>query len=309
MTPDMPTYYTQPGPMTALPDEAINRALLDGLPADVPGITAAVRNTLLHPCHAMQIGIEITDDRRRELNIRSAAGLLRAIHHVDPRPLTVARPVEQRITGTCRDFTTLAVALLRHTGIAARGRCGFGTYLRPPGADLPYIDHWISEYWRADDQRWARVDEEFDPDGELPPGINFDLSDMPFDRFLTGGDAWARCRTGEADPDQFGFAEWHGWQFILGNLLRDVASLNKVEMLPWDVWGYMPDENAPHADASRAHLDRLAALTRSGDTAFEDVLAAYDDEHIRVPPVFTSCWWMTETWFEVKLADVTEQVT
>ena len=68
---------------------------------------------------------------------------------------------------------------------------------------------------------------------------DFDLMDVPRDRFMVAGEAWAQCRSGHAEPDAFGIFDMRGLWFVAGNLLRDLAALNDREMLPWDVWGAM----------------------------------------------------------------------
>jgi hypothetical protein len=74
--------------------------------------------------------------------------------------------------------------------------------------------------------------------------------------------------------------------FIAGNVLRDLASLNRMEMLPWDVWGTMDMNDEALTDEKKALFDRVAALTLAGDDAFADVRAIYEsDERLRVPPV------------------------
>ena len=102
---------------------------------------------------------------------------------------------------------------------------------------------------------------------------DFDILDVPRDRFLIAGDAWAQCRAGKADPAKFGiaFANLRGLWFIAGNLVRDVAALNKMEMLPWDVWGAMPQPDESLTDEQLAFFDRLAALTRAPDSSFAEL--------------------------------------
>ena len=87
---------------------------------------------------------------------------------------------------------------------------------------------------------------------------------MPRDRFLVAGDAWRLCRDGDADPASFGLSSLNeaGYWWIAGNLLRDVAALNNMEMLPWDVWGAMPAPDEAISDEQYALFDRLAGLTR-----------------------------------------------
>ena len=58
------------------------------------------------------------------------------------------------------------------------------------------------------------------------------------EQFLTAGHAWQAWRAGQLDADRCGLTsiDEHGAFWIAGNLRLDLAALNKVEMLPWDVW-------------------------------------------------------------------------
>ena len=90
------------------------------------------------------------------------------------------------------------------------------------------------------------------------------------------------CRLGQADPQQFGIFDMHGWWFIWGDLVRDFLDLNKVEILPWDGgWGYLNHQlkNPPPGEKEIPFFDRIAALTLAGDTAFPRVRAEYDSDH------------------------------
>jgi len=40
------------------------------------------------------------------------------------------------------------------------------------------------------------------------------------------------CRAGKENPDLFGILNMHGLWFIAGNVIRDLLSLNKTELLP-----------------------------------------------------------------------------
>jgi transglutaminase-like putative cysteine protease len=161
------------------------------------------------------------------LNIRLASTLIATLAALDPTPLWQERTPKTRVVGTCRHFATLACALLRLRGIPARARCGFGMYfLQGRGAD-----HWITEYWHSDGQRWVRVDTE-----HLGADYVENLADLADGEFLTGGEAWHRYRRGSVDPHMFGVpGTSHAWgpAEISGNAVRDLASLCKVEMLPF----------------------------------------------------------------------------
>ena len=114
-----------------------------------------------------------------------------------------------------------------------------------------------------------------------------DLHDVPRDRFIVAGDAWTRSRADDADPDTFGlsFLKEGGFWWIASNMLRDVAALNNMEMLPWDVWGAMPAPNETPSDEVMALFDRLAELTHAPDAAFAELRARYDADDDDYRPV------------------------
>jgi hypothetical protein len=270
-------YYATPGLMT---DPGAQARILKALPAEISALCQIVQQNLLHIFWAKSYGIILTKEREQEVNIRRASTMLAQIEARDDRLLTVPRPPEKRLVGNCRDFTVLLVTLLRHQGIPARARCGFGTYFRDK---LQYVDHWVCEYWNADEDRWIMVDAQVDEVQIKALGITFDPCDMPDDQFLNGGKAWRMARAGEADPDQFGIFDMHGLWFIRGDHVRDVAALNNMEMLPWDDWGVIDAKDAD-SDETLALLDRAAALTvQPGNESFADLRALYEgDDRLRV---------------------------
>ena len=71
-----------------------------------------------------------------------------------------------------------------------------------------------------------------------------------------------------------------------GNVLRDLASFNRMELLPWDVWGMMDANDAGLTDEKKALLDHVAALTLAGDHAFSEIRRTYESEdRLRAPSV------------------------
>jgi len=254
--------------------------LFDGLPRDVVGLAGVAQGLLLHEHIAPAYGVTLLDERRSSVHIRPVERLLERLLAEDERPLTTVRPLETRLAGNCRHFTLLMVAMLRVQGVPARARCGFGAYLEPGY----FVDHWVAEYWNTAEARWVRVDAQLDAVQQELFNIDFDPLDVPHDRFVIAGDAWAQCRTGEADPSRFGIFDMNGLWFIAGNLVRDAAALNKVELLPWDVWGAMPGPGETLNEDQLAFFDRLAALTRTPDASFAELRALYaGDERLRVP--------------------------
>jgi len=60
--------------------------------------------------------------------------------------------------------------------------------------------------------------------------------------------------------------------------MRDAAALDDVEVLPWDLWGAMPE---PQDTVDVALFDQLAAATAGPSMA--DVRRLLSDERLRVP--------------------------
>ena len=74
-------------------------------------------------------------------------------------------------------------------------------------------------------------------------------------------------RRGVLDPATCGLSSdgLHGAWFVAGNVVRDLAALNKHEMLAWEVWGIMHEwgGDRPIPEAVSACLDTVAATERS----------------------------------------------
>ncbi|SKA39241.1 Transglutaminase-like superfamily protein [Enhydrobacter aerosaccus] len=269
-------FYRQP---VDLSDPGTLGALFDSISSGPAACAKVVQGLLMHEHVAPAYGLALTDSQHAQAHIRSVSAMLESIVEHDPRPLTEARAVSARQIGVCRHFTLLHVAMLRRQGLPARARCGFGAYFQPG----KFIDHWVTEYWNAPEKRWAMVDSQMDSVQRELFKLAFDPLDIPKGEFLVAGEAWARCRSGQADPANFGVLDMYGLWFIASNVIRDLAALNNREMLPWDGWGAMtPDD----ARIDLAFIDRLAALSREPDAHFAELRAIYrDDRRVAVPSV------------------------
>ncbi|MDF3012009.1 MAG: hypothetical protein K0Q78_213 [Cellvibrio sp.] len=267
-------FYSRPGGMTSAGKFA---PLLAALPNDVAAIVRIVQGLGIYDVVAPDFyGFNIPDQRKNEIHLRPLEEMLNRLLAIDNQPLTVARPVEKRLVSRCRNFVLLLLSTLRAKGIPARARCGFGAYFNPG-----LVDTQLDEVW----QEKLKID--------------FDILDVPRDRFLVAGDAWAQCRAVEADPSKFGisFVNLRGLWFVAGNLVRDVAALSKMEMLPWDVWGAQPKPDEQLNDEQLEFFDKLAALSRDPDASFDELRKLYtEDNNLRVPAkVFNSLLNRAET--------------
>lgn len=266
--------YAAPAAMTALPD-----GFAEELPRDVAGLFRVVQGLMMHRFWGGAYGETITEARSAEAQMRSSRDIVARAHAIDPSPIATARPPSKRVIGVCRHFSVLAAALLRRQGVPARARCGFGLYF-----DGNPVDHWVVEYWDAAAGAWRLGDAQMDAVQRSALKLPFDPLDVPRDQFLVGGEAWRRCRAGEADPTSFGIMDLRGLWFVAGNLVRDIAALNNMEMLPWDVWGgaMFGPEDSPSAEAL-SRLDAGAPLSLAPDHHVEQLRALYLDPDWRVP--------------------------
>lgn len=169
--------------------------------------------------------------------------------------------------------------MARHQGIPVRARVGFATYFSPGF----HTDHEVVEWWDAGEQRWKLLDPELSDRHVAHFKIGFDPFDVPRDAFLVGGRAWQVCRSGEADADMFGLdpraPQPRGMRFVRGHVVQDLAALNKVELLLWDIWGLM---DAP-PDTAVSLLDDVAERTLAGDS-LTDLQRLYALPGLAVPP-------------------------
>jgi hypothetical protein len=283
-------YRTQ----SKLSDPGAFAPLFDALPDDLDSLCEAVRNIYVH---YMSGRIEKT--RKSEVDLRYTSAILERVQALHPRPLAVARTRNRKVVGCCRDAALLLCSMMRHKGIPARMRVGFATYIRVGLGLKPLkLDHAVTEYWDAG--RWKLVDAEQDDALIKHNQLDFDVHDIPRDRFLVGGRAWQMARRGEADPNQFcGGPDdfFKGLWAIRNRMLGDLSALNKAELLLWDSWGWMEYEFKP-TEADKAMLDHIADVTQQGDEAFDEIRALYAKHPFKAPPV-VMCYSPAAKWKQV----------
>jgi hypothetical protein len=276
-------YYRQCEAMTSIDARP---AEPNPFPRGLAALCELIQGLLIHRDMArFAYGVTLSEERINDAHLRPIREMLARIRALDGRPLTVPRAPGGRMVAVCRHFSLMLCAILRRQGVAARARCGFGAYFTPDR----FEDHWVCEYWNADKARWILVDAQLDAVQRKILPVDFDPLDVPRDRFIVASDAWQMCRAGRTRAERFGLSFVPGlsgaW-FIAGNLVRDLAALNRMEMLPWDVWGLMQMGDDGLLDGGMgALLDRAAAATLGGDGALAEVRALYEDDRLRVPPV------------------------
>jgi len=102
--------------------------LIAGLPVDISALCRALQGLLIHEAWIERQGLDTAGFSGQGRATLPVARRLEQLLTIDPRPLTIARPGASRALATCRDFALMTCAVLRHHGVPARLRCGFGRY-------------------------------------------------------------------------------------------------------------------------------------------------------------------------------------
>lgn len=263
-------FYAAPGRFTAVHDPELP-------PGEIEKVVEVVQGLLIYDLAAEPMyGVELSPQQAGAIHERDSARLVATIRAVDSRPLCEARPAGNRVGARCHAFSRLTVTMLRSAGVPARARCGFGAYFRPGWLE----DHWVAEYWDPTVEAWRMADAQLDAAWRAMIEFTGDPLAITSTEFVTAGHAWQAWRRGDLDAGTCGLSSIgeHGAHWIAHNLRLDLASLNKVEMLPWDVWGAGWEPGEQPTEAVLDLFDRAAALTVDPDSRFADLCAMYDSD-------------------------------
>jgi Transglutaminase-like superfamily len=259
--------------------------LLEVLP-DPHSLPHAAGRLLLHPFVAPMRGVEIPPAAADDRDIRSVEAMLDRVHQRDARPLAVERAPEQRLFCVCAGFARVATAVLRQHAVPARCRVGFAAYFNPGFLE----DHWVCEYW--DGEGWCLLDAQLDEAAAQELGITFAPWNVPRDQFIDASTAWRRMRAAELDPAKMGLSVLGltGTWFVVGNVMLDVAALNKEEMLPWEKWSIGRECGPGHELASEwaEQLDQVARLLAGAPDAPLAQRVYRERDWLRVTPTVLS---------------------
>ncbi|MFG2961454.1 transglutaminase domain-containing protein [Streptomyces sp. NPDC048291] len=263
--------YAQQSPITRLTRH--QHGLLDGLPRDPLSICASAQNLVVSPQEAIAAGIP--ENRIKEQGVRPVRDLLAILTELWPERLERWRPLEVRVVGTTRHSAVLACSMLRAQGYATRVRCG---YLAPISGKEPRT-HWTTEWWSESDGRWIRM--------EFFPAISGSdrRSGQASIEFVTAGEAWQLCRSRSPGRSPIGLDIFGAGASaeISADVVRDLAALGKLEMLPTDAWGRMTAPQSGLASAAYLNLiDVVASVCNRGDLSGIVRLRAGVD--LAVPP-------------------------
>ena len=238
--------------------------LFSVLPKDIRLLRGIVQGLIIHNYDDKINEISFPEERLSEIDSRYVSIILRKLLRLANKPLSEIRTKNEKVIGSCRDFSLLLCSILRYQGVPARLRYGFTNYLYK-GFNH---DQAMMEYWNAEKNRWCLVDvrtsEQLITARNLK--LDFDLCDVPRDRYIVAGKAWQLCRDEGANPNHFGAGlsnKFRGKHYIFEKLVQDLASLNKCEMLLWDYWGIMLNDHNSYYDEQL--LNEIVAKVVSPD--------------------------------------------
>lgn len=238
--------------------------LLLNCPNQLNEICAFAQDLLIHAYWLDKYQYSVSESvKHQEMQLRTIAEILDLGTSKNKNILEPSRTPPQKVISICRDFSLMVCSILRAKEIPARIRCGFATYLTPD----QFEDHWVCEYWNKETANWAKVDAQLDEIHLKYLKIDFDVCNVPNDKFLFAGEAWELCRSGKENPARFGIQGLTGLSFIKANVIRDLFALRKIEMLPWDMgWGILNGSLVEIPDATEMlFIDEIAAISRASD--------------------------------------------
>lgn len=186
----------------------------------------------------------------------------------------VNRKAEDKIHVTCRGEAILLAATLKAKGYSARVRSGFAPYIKYDGVSY---DHWITEYYDEIKQRWILVDaDEHCPDHEM----EFDLNDIPRNKFIFGAEAYLGMRTGKYKTEEIYYASdpaTLGLKASIRGLFYDFHSLMNDEIIFLHLPKYIQDKNFELSEEEYIELDNLAELLLEPDKNFDKILDIWNN--------------------------------
>jgi len=247
----------------------------------------------------------VTGERLKEVDLRYADAMFDRLLEMGSPNLSRDRPSEERLPGCCRDFAVLFVSMARHKGIPARVRMGYATYFKPSW----FLDHVIAEVWDSGETRWRLIEPEITR--AIVTRVGFDPLDVPRDQFVTGPRAWIAARSGRIDPERFVVSPdledpyTRGWLSLRHHVVQDLAALNKAEMLVWDQWGILNEDDP--LGRSR-ELDELAREIEETNCSPAIVAKWSRVEGLKITPSVTSYSPAYESAIEVDIRPVFDGV-
>jgi|688.fasta_scaffold220920_2 hypothetical protein len=258
--------------------------LRDELPDDIREIGLLVRANIIHRVTLANGNTGVNSDnqygdmtkvpwwRQPEDDVLpTASAMLAELYHRDQRGFVRDRSEDKRLILTCRFVAILMASILKSKGLPARVRSGFESYAPPrPGVSC---DHWITQYWKANESRWITIDADC-----CRCGMDFDPFDIPKNKFDWSAETWLNSRRGKSNPKRFWNAGgYDGLMPISWELFYDFHCIMNNEI----IYLHSPDQLHPGkfdklSEIELQEIDAIAELMLDPDNNFEALQSIYD---------------------------------
>lgn len=186
---------------------------------------------------------------------------------------SLEREAKDKIFVTCRGQAILLAAILKSKGIPARVRSGFASYTND---DRIYLDHWITEYFDKESNKWIFVD----ADCCCNDDIDFDIYDIPRDKFLTAAEVWRIYRNNKIDSLKLGHAyydiESKLLEIITTALFYDFHCLMNDEIIYLHHPKFLREKNFKLNEDDLIEIDNLADALLDPNKNFEKLCEIWD---------------------------------
>lgn len=200
----------------------------------------------------------------------TAVSMIAELLRLDSRGFLADRKVENKIVVTCRFVAVLMASILKSKGIPCRVRSGFAPYFFKGSCD-----HWISQYWDKNKQRWIT----FDADGFLDSTIGFDQYDIPKEKFDWAASTWLGIREGRLDPKNFTSADGSkGLMPVLWAMFYDFHSLMNNEILYNQTPSYIFYKFGKLTEKDFEEIDALAKVMVEPERNFSELTKIWDSK-------------------------------
>lgn len=204
----------------------------------------------------------------------TAAAMTAELFRMDERGFVPDRAVEHKIVVCCRYVAVLTAAILKAKGIPARCRAGFAPYF----AEGKSMDHWITQYWSVEQNRWVSIDADAFFDVEK---LGFSPYDIPAERFDWAADTWLGIRGGTKDGSRFIYADGLGTDSLkaaVRYLFYDFHALMNNELTFLFLPSFLADKLDDLQEKDMQEFDRLAELLLHPDENFDRLQYLWENE-------------------------------
>ncbi len=272
-------FYKNTSPYTEL---GLYKDFAKSLPDDISTLCLLQRKQIIHPFAFKEEEIrnskncfwgdmtQISDMNllREDDLFPNAIGMVAELLRKNPE-YSFNREAKDKLFVTCRGQALLLAAILKAKDVPARVRSGFAEYTSNDGI---YWDHWVTEYYDKKSEKWILVDADCCCNDKL----DFDIYDIPRNKFLFAAELWLKVRENEFDVSKVGHA-YYGKdkegliQTLTTALFYDFHCLMNNEIIYLHYPKYLKACNFRLNPADYGELDELARLMLNPDKNFHQL--------------------------------------